>query len=89
MACGGRKTPPPHTHTHAAMCGRSENNVTLETSTSSNDNPDIPIEPVTPVPQGVNIQESFRLTLIITHSSVAHIIQPDRSLNQPLDFTDI
>jgi hypothetical protein len=44
---------------------------------------------VTPVPQGVNVQEIVRQSLIRTHSSLAHIRQPGRPLNQPLDFTDI
>jgi hypothetical protein len=89
MARGGRKTPPPHTRTHVVTRSHSDNNVTLETTTTSNDNPDIPVEPVTPVPQGVDVQEIVRQSLIRTHSALAHIRQPGRPLNQPLDFTDI
>jgi hypothetical protein len=52
---GGRKTPP-HTHTPVVTCSRSDTNVTLETKTTSNDNPDIPVERVTPLPQGIDVQ---------------------------------
>jgi hypothetical protein len=69
MARGGRKTPPPHTLTLVVMHSLSDNNVTLETTTTSNDNPDIPVEPVTPVPQGVDVQEIVRQSLIRTHSA--------------------
>jgi hypothetical protein len=89
MAHGGRKTPPPHTRTHVVMRNRSDNNVTLETTTTSTDNPEIPVEPVTLVPQGDNVQEIVRESLIRMHSALAHIRQPGRPLNQPLDFSDI
>jgi hypothetical protein len=89
MAHGGRKTPPPHTRTPVVTRSHSDNNITLETKTTSNDNPDIPVEPVTPVPQGVDVQEIVRQSLIRTHSALARIRQPGRPLNQPLDFTDI
>jgi hypothetical protein len=44
---------------------------------------------VTPVPQGADVQEIVRQSLIRTHSALAHIRQPGRPLNQPLDFSDI
>jgi hypothetical protein len=89
MACGGLKTPPPHTCSPVVTCSRSDNNVTLETKTTPINNPDILVEPVTPVPQGVDLQKIVRRSLIRTHSALAHIRQPGRPLNQPLDFTDI
>jgi hypothetical protein len=67
----------------------SDNNVTLETTTTSNNNPKIPVEPVTPSPQGVDIQEIVRQSHIGRHSALAHIKQTGRPLNQPLDFSDI
>ena len=73
MAHGGRKTPPPHTRSPVITRSRSDNNVTLETTTTSNDNPEIPIEPVTPVPQGVDVQEIVCQSLIRMHSALAHI----------------
>jgi hypothetical protein len=88
MACGGCKTPP-HTHTPFVMCSFSNTNVTLETKTTSNNNPHIPIEPVTPIPQGIGIQEIICQSLIRNHNALAHIKQPSRPLNQPLDFMDI
>ena len=54
MAHGGHKTPPPHTCTHVVTRSSLDNHVTLET-TASNDNLDIPVEPVTLVPQGVEV----------------------------------
>jgi hypothetical protein len=89
MARGGRKTPPPHTRSPVVTRSRSDNNVTLETTTTSNDNPEILVEPVTPVPQGADVQEIVRQSLIRTHSALARIRQPGRPLNQPLDFSDI
>jgi hypothetical protein len=44
---------------------------------------------VTPSPQGVDIQEVVRQSLIRTHSSLDHIRKPGRPLNQPLDSSDI
>jgi hypothetical protein len=44
---------------------------------------------VTPAPQGADVQEIVRQSLIRTHSALARIRQPGRPLNQPLDFSDI
>ena len=89
MARGGRKTPPPHTRSLVITRSLSDNNVTFETTTTSNDNPEFPIELVTPVPQGDDIQEIVRRSLIRTHNALAHIRQPGSPLNQPLDFLNI
>jgi len=88
MAHGGRKTPP-HAHTPVVTPSLSDTNVTLETTTTSNDNPDISVEPVTPLPQGIDVQEIVRQSFIRTHSALSRIRQPGRQLNQPLDFTNI
>jgi hypothetical protein len=88
MARGGRKTPP-NNHFLVVMCSRSETNITIETTTTSNDNLDIPIEPVTPLPQGIDVQEIFCQTLIRTQSALYHIRQPGRHFNQPLDLKNI
>ena len=55
MGCGRRKTPPPHTHSPVVMRSCSDNKITLEKTTTSNDNPEIPVELVTPAPQGVDV----------------------------------
>jgi hypothetical protein len=89
MARGSRKTPPPHTRSPIVTQSHSDNNVTSETTTTSNENPQIPVEPVTPNPQGADVQEIVRQSLLRTHSALAHIRQPGRPLNQPLDFSDI
>jgi hypothetical protein len=70
MARGGSKTPPPHNRSPVVMCSHSDNNVTLETTITSNDNPGILIEPMTPVPQGDDVQEIVRQSLIRTHSAL-------------------
>jgi hypothetical protein len=57
--------------------------------TTSNDDLRITIEPVTLNPTGGDIQEIVRQSLIRTHSALARIRQPNRPLNQPLDFSDI
>ena len=89
MARGGLKTPPPHTLSLVVTRSHSDNNITLETKTTSNDNPHIPIEPVTPVPQGIDVQEIVRQSIIRTHSALARIRKPGRPVNEPLDFTNI
>jgi hypothetical protein len=61
----------------------------LETKTTSNENLDIPVEPTTPNPQGTDVQEIVRHSLIRKHSALDHIRQPGSSLNQPVDFSDI
>jgi hypothetical protein len=71
------------------MARHSDTNVTLETTTTSNDKPDIPVEPVTPLPQGIDVEEIVRQSLIRTHSALSRIRQPGRKLNQPLDFTNL
>jgi hypothetical protein len=89
MARGGRKTPPPHTHSPIVTRSHSDNNVTSQTTTTSNENPQITVEPVTPNPQGSDVQEIVRQSLLRTHGALARIRQPGRPLNQPLDFSDI
>jgi hypothetical protein len=59
MACGGRKTPP-NNRSPVVTCSRSETNVTLDLATTSNTTPDILVEPMTPVPQGIDVQEIVR-----------------------------
>jgi hypothetical protein len=89
MACGSRKTPPPHTHSPIVTRSHSDNNVTSQTTTTSNENPQITVEPVTPNPQGSDVQEIVRQSLLRTHGALARIRQPSRPLNQNLDFSDI
>jgi hypothetical protein len=88
MARGGRKTPP-NNRSPVIMRSHSDTNVTLETTTTSNNTPDIPVEPVTPVPQGIDVQEIVRQSIIRTQSDLSRIRQPGRQLNQPLDFTNL
>jgi hypothetical protein len=89
MARGGCKTLPPHTHSSVVTRSFSNNNVKLETTTTSNNNPQFLVEPVTPAPQGVDVQEIVHQSLIRKHYALAHIIQLGSPLNQPLDFSDI
>jgi hypothetical protein len=89
MACGSHKTPPPHTHSPIITWSHFDNNVTSETATTSHVNPEIPIEPVTPNSQGVDVQEIVHQSLLRTHGALACITQPGRPLNQPLYFSDI
>jgi hypothetical protein len=64
-------------------------NIPPQTTTTSNDNPQIIVEPVTPNPTGGDIQEIVRQYLIRTHSALARLRQPNRPLDQTLDFSDI
>jgi hypothetical protein len=88
MARGGRKTPP-HTRTPFVMCSHSDTKVKLEIATTSNNTPDIPMEPTTPIPQGIGVQEIVRQSLKRTQSTLSCIRQPSRQINQPLDFTNL
>jgi hypothetical protein len=89
MARGGRKTPPPPTRSPIVTRSHSDDNIVPQTTTTSNYDLWITVEPVTPNPSGGDIQEIVRQSLIRTHNSLARIRQPNRPLNQPLDFSDI
>jgi hypothetical protein len=89
MACGGRKTPPPHTRSPVVTRSHSDDNVTSQIATTSNENPQITAEPVTPNPPGSDVQEIIHQALLRTHGALGHIRQTSRPLNQPLYFSDI
>jgi hypothetical protein len=88
MARGSCKTPS-HTYTLVITCSPSDTKVTLEIKNTSNDTPDILVESVTPLPQGIDVQEIVRQSVIRTHSALSCIRQPGRQFNQPLDFTNL
>jgi hypothetical protein len=88
MARGGRKTPP-NNRSPIMMHSRLDTNVTLDLDTTSNATPDIPIEPMTPFPQGIDVQEILRQSIIRTQSDLSQIRQLGKQLNQPLDFTNL
>jgi hypothetical protein len=67
----------------------SHDNIPLQTTTTSTDDPQITVEPTTPNPTGGDIQEIVRQSLIKTHSALARLRQPNRPWGQPLDFSDI
>jgi hypothetical protein len=67
----------------------SNENIVPQTTTTSNDDLWITVEPVTPNPTGGDIQDIFHQSLIRTHNAFTHLRQPNRTLNQPLDFSDI
>jgi hypothetical protein len=89
MARGGRKTPPPPNCSPIVTRIHSNDNIPPQTTTTSNDDPQIIVEPVTPNPTGGDIQEIVHQSLIRTHSALAHLRQPNRPLDQPLDFSNI
>jgi hypothetical protein len=89
MARGGRKTPPPPNRSPIVTRSHSNDNIPLQTATTSTDDPQITVEPATPNPTGGDIQEIVRQSLIRTHSASARLRQPNRPLDQPLDFSDI
>jgi hypothetical protein len=89
MARGGRKTPPPPNRSPIVTRSHSNDNIPPQTTTTSNDDPRITVEPTTPNPTGGDIQEIVRQSLIRTHSALARLRQPNRPLDQPLDFSDI
>jgi hypothetical protein len=89
MARGGRKTPPPPNRSPIVTRSHSNDNIIPQTATTSNDDLRITVEPVTPNPIGGDVQEIVRQSLLRTHSAFAHLRQPNRPLDQPLDFSDI
>jgi hypothetical protein len=89
MAGGGHKTPPPPNRSPIVKRSHSNDNIPPQTTTTSNDDPQITVEPTTPNPTGGDIQEIVCQSLIRTHSALARLRQPNRPLDQPLDFSDI
>ena len=89
MAQGGRKTPPPPNRSPIVTRSHSNDNIPLQTAITSTNDPLIIVEPTTPNPKGGDIQEIVRQSLIITHSALAHLRQPNSLLEQPLDFSHI
>jgi hypothetical protein len=89
MERGGRKTPPPPNHSPIVTRSLSNNNIPLQTTTTSTNDPQITVEPAIPNPTGGDIQEIVRQSLIKTHSALACLRQPNRVWGQPLDFSNI
>jgi hypothetical protein len=89
MARGSRKTPPPPNRTPIVTRSRSQDNIPPQTTTTSTEDPQITVEPVTPNPTGGDTQEIFRQSLIKSHKSFASLRQPHRPWSQPLDFSEV
>jgi hypothetical protein len=89
MARGGRKTTAPPNCSPILTKIHSQDNIPLQTTTTSTEDPQIIVEPATPNPTGSDIQEIIRQYLIKTHSALARLRQPNRSWGQPLEFYDI
>jgi hypothetical protein len=89
MARGGRKTPPPPNRTPIVTRSHSQDNIPLQTATTSTEDPQITVEPATPNPTGGDIQEIFKQSLIKSHKAFASLRQPHRPWSQPLDFSEV
>jgi hypothetical protein len=89
MARGGRKTPPPPNRTPIVTRSRSQDNIPPQTTTTSTEDPQITVEPATPIPTGGDTQEIFRQSLIKSHKAFASLRQPHRPWSQPLDFSEV
>jgi hypothetical protein len=89
MARGSRKTPPPPNPSPIVTISHSNDNIPPQTTTTSNDDPQITVELATPNPTGGDIQEIVHQSLLRTHSALARLRQPNRTLDQPLYFSDI
>jgi hypothetical protein len=66
-------SPPPPNHSPIVTRSHSHDNIPFQTATTSTDDPQITVEPATPNPTGVDIQEIDRQSLIKTHSSLARL----------------
>jgi hypothetical protein len=73
MARGGLKTPPPPNRSPIVTRSRSHDNIPLQTTTASTDDPQITVEPATLNPIGGDFQEIVRQSLIKTHSALASL----------------
>jgi hypothetical protein len=89
MARGSRKTPPPPNRSPIVTRSHSNDNIPLQTATTSTDDPQIIVQPTTPNPTGGDIQDIVHQSLIKTHSALARLRQPNRPWGQPLDFSYI
>jgi hypothetical protein len=67
----------------------SNDNIRPQTTTTSNDDLRIIVEPTTPNPIGGDVQEIVHQSLLRTHSAFTHLRQPNQPLDQPLDLSDI
>jgi hypothetical protein len=77
MARGGRNTPPPPNRSPIVTRSHLNDNISPQTTTTSNDDPRITVEPATPNPTGGDIQEIVCQSLIRTHSDLAYLRQPN------------
>ena len=89
MARGGHKNPPPPNRSPIVTRIHSHDNIPLQTTTTSTEDPQITVEPITPNPTGGDIQEIFRQSLIKSHKAFASLRQPNRPCDQPLDFSEV
>ena len=78
MARGGHKTPPPPNQSPIVTRIHSNENIPLQTTTTSTDDPPITVEPTTPNPTGGDIQQIVCQSLIKTHSALASLRRPNR-----------
>ena len=76
---------------HSPIVSRihSQDNIPLQTTTTSTDDPQITVEPATPNPTCGDLQEIVCQSLIKTHSALARLRQPNHPWGQLLDFSDI
>jgi hypothetical protein len=89
MARGGRKTPPPPNRSPIVTRSHLNDNIPPQTTTTSNDNLRITVEPTTPNPTGGDVQEIVCQSILRTHIAFAHLRKPNQPLDQPLYFSDI
>ena len=89
MARGGHKTPPPPNLSPIVRRIHSNDNIVPQTTTTSNEDLQITVEPVTPNPTGGDVQEIVRQSFIRTHSAFTCLRKLNRPLDQPLDLSDI
>ena len=89
MARGSRKTPPPPNRSPIVTRIHSNDNIPPQTKTTSTNDPQITVEPITPNLTSGDIQEIVRQSIIKTHSALACLRQPNCPWGQLLDFSDI
>jgi hypothetical protein len=77
MSRDSRKTPTQPTRSPIVKISHSNDNIIPQTTTISNNDLQITVEPVTPNPTGGDVQEIVRQSLIRKHSVFTHLRQPN------------
>jgi hypothetical protein len=88
MAQGGHRNPP-NNHSPVMTCIHLEPNIIHDPTTMLETTPNILAKPVTPVPQGIDVQEIVRQSILNNQGALSRLKQSVGQLNRPLYFSNM